>query len=84
MNKNGDLLKNCVESRLNLLNKGYYDKVYTKLNEYVYKGLEEYNIIDSGCGPGFYMNKLKEFLNSKGKHCKICGFDISEQAIELA
>lgn len=84
MNKNGDLLKSCVESRLNLLNKGYYDQVYIKLNEYIYKGQEDYNIIDSGCGPGFYMNKLKEFLNSKKKKFKICGFDISEQAIELA
>ena len=33
MNKNSDLLKNCVESRLNFLKKGYYDRVSDKLNE---------------------------------------------------
>lgn len=84
MNKNADLLKNCVESRLNFLNKGYYDRVSDKLNEYIYNGQKEFNIIDSGCGPGFYMHKLKEFLNSKGIKSNISGFDISKAAIDLA
>lgn len=84
MNKNADLLKNCVESRLNFLNKGYYDRVSDKLNEYIYNGQKEFNIIDSGCGPGFYMHKLKEFLNSKGIKSNISGFDISKVAIDLA
>ena len=30
MNKNADLLKSCVESRLKFLNKGYCDKVVDK------------------------------------------------------
>lgn len=84
MNKNADLLKNCVESRLNFLNKGYYDRVSDKLNEYIYNSQKEFNIIDSGCGPGFYMHKLKEFLNSKGIKSNISGFDISKVAIDLA
>ena len=92
MNKNADLLKNCVESRLNFLNKGYYNKVSDKLNEYIYEGQKDtkdketiYNIVDSGCGPGFYMHQLKLYLNSKGiNNDNICGFDISEEAINLA
>ena len=84
MNKNADLLKNCVESRLNFLKKGYYDRVSDKLNEYIYNGLKDFNIIDSGCGPGFYMHRLKVFLDSKGINNNICGFDISEEAINLA
>ena len=84
MNKNSDLLKNCVESRLNFLKKGYYDRVSDKLNEYIYNGLKDFNIIDSGCGPGLYMYKLKIFLNSKGVNSNICGFDISEAAINVA
>ena len=84
MNKNADLLKSCVESRIKFLNKGYYDKVVDKLKEYIYNGLKNFNIIDSGCGPGFYMNKIKQFLDSKGITNNICGFDISEAAVELA
>ena len=67
MNKNSDLLQDCVESRLNFLKKGYYDRVIEKLKELIYLGLNDLkniDIIDSGCGPGFYMNKLKEFLDS--------------------
>jgi 5-formyltetrahydrofolate cyclo-ligase len=30
MNKNSDLLQDCVESRLNFLKKGYYDRVNYK------------------------------------------------------
>lgn len=85
MNKNSDLLANCVESRLNILIKGYFDKVSDKLNEFIFDiKKDDYDIIDSGCGPGFYMHRLKEFLNSKGKKSNISGFDISEPAIALA
>ena len=87
MNKNSDLLQDCVESRLNFLKKGYYDRVIEKLKELIYLGLNDLkniDIIDSGCGPGFYMNKLKEFLDSKNINNNICGFDISEAAINLA
>ena len=71
--KNGDLLLNCVESRLKLLYKGYYDKVSDKLNEYIFSGQNgnNFNIIDSGCGPGFYLDKLKKYLNMQKKILKI-------------
>ena len=41
MNKNSDLLQDCVESRLNYLKKGYYDRVIEKLKELIYLGLNE-------------------------------------------
>lgn len=73
--------KESLISRKNFLNQGYYDVI---LNE-VLQSIKKYNplpkdILDLGCGEGYYTAKIKEEFPQS----QLYGLDISKEAIQMA
>lgn len=76
--------KDMVLSRKYFLEKNYYKGISDKLNEIILNNIFEnkkINILDIGCGEGYYTGNLKIFLNSKNIESDIIGIDISKEAI---
>lgn len=84
--------KDMVLSRKYFLEKNYYKGISDKLNEIVLKNIlenkkeknnenEKINILDIGCGEGYYTSNLKNFLDEKNISNDIIGIDISKEAI---
>lgn len=81
-----------VQSRRKFLNRGFYDSVSAALNEIV--GLNALgqrsgfiNVLDAGCGEGFYTKRLKDFLGLRfgaATDQRFYGVDISKPAIRMA
>lgn len=79
--------KEMIESRRNFLNKEYYSTFSDELNKIVFEYIDQdnLNILDSGCGEGYFLAKLKNSFSSE-EHCGISfhGIDISKAAIKYA
>lgn len=82
--------KDMVLARKMFLEEGYYSGISDKVNElvdfYIHEKLEkasEINILDTGCGEGYYTERLRRNLEEKGLVCEIniYGLDISKEAI---
>lgn len=77
--------KDMVLSRKNFLEKNYYKGISDKLNEIVLKNIlnknEKINILDIGCGEGYYTGNLKNFLDENNISNEIIGIDISKEAV---
>ncbi|MGL5000251.1 MAG: methyltransferase domain-containing protein [Cetobacterium sp.] len=76
--------KEMVLSRKNYLEKGYYEGISDAVNKIVTensKGLKEVNILDIGCGEGYYTSRLKNSLDDLCIESKIVGIDISKEAV---
>lgn len=79
--------KEMVLSRKNYLEKGNYQGISDAVNEIVKRNTEknsEINILDIGCGEGYYTNRLRDSLNSIGVKNNIVGIDISKEAVIAA
>lgn len=74
--------KESLLARKAYLNKGYYDGiarcVINTIKEYQSTNLQ---ILDLGCGEGYYTNKVKEALGSSNTYY---GLDISKEAMNMA
>lgn len=80
-NNPGDSKESLV-ARKAYLNKGYYDVILKQVIQMMdkYKKTENLNILDLGCGEGYYTQGIKKhFLDSD-----IYGLDISKTAIDMA
>ncbi|HUI45369.1 MAG TPA: methyltransferase domain-containing protein [Nitrospirota bacterium] len=85
--------KEMIRSRRRFLDLGLYDGISSDINEAVADNLPEsrsqsaFNILDAGCGEGFYLKRLKEFLAHRPgapvTH-EYYGVDISKSAIRQA
>ena len=77
--------KDMVLSRKFFLEKNYYKGISDKLNEIVLKNIlnknEKINILDIGCGEGYYTGNLKNFLDENNISNEIIGIDISKEAV---
>lgn len=77
--------KEMVESRSRFLDKGYYSCFSDKLNEIISERLtgENLNILDAGCGDGYFISRLKNKLmeDEKRKNIDFYGIDISKFAV---
>ena len=78
--------KDMVLSRKHFLEKNYYKGISDKLNEIILRNIPEnsdkkINILDIGCGEGYYTGNLKNFLNEKNIPNEIIGIDISKEAV---
>ncbi len=74
--------KEMVKNREAFLTKGYYTKISDLLNQEIARASSrDMNILDVGCGNGYYLRRLKQNLN-KPSDC--WGVDISKEAINLA
>lgn len=76
--------REMVLSRKNFLEKGNYsgisDKVNDTLEKYV-SGKGKINILDIGCGEGYYTGRLKSYLDEKRIESEITAIDISKEAV---
>jgi 23S rRNA (guanine745-N1)-methyltransferase len=82
-----------IKSRRRFLDLGHYNRVSDGINEAVASALpgpeqgSVCNILDAGCGEGFYIKRLKEFIaRNPGTHGAIdyFGVDISKFAVRKA
>jgi 23S rRNA (guanine745-N1)-methyltransferase len=83
-----------IESRQKFLDGGFYDLLSDEINKIVTTHLSNsgdlshshFNILDAGCGVGFYCGRLRMALNNTlFEHpAKIWGIDISKVAIQKA
>lgn len=78
--------KDMVLSRKYFLEKNYYKGISDELNEIILENIPEnhqgkINILDIGCGEGYYTGNLKKFLENENKESEIIGIDISKEAV---
>ncbi|MBU3111338.1 putative RNA methyltransferase [Clostridium lacusfryxellense] len=84
--------KEMMEGRRSFLNKGYYHIFSEKLNDVIISNISENtnNILDVGCGEGYFLSRLKESIYEKGtnyninKEFNFFGVDISKAAVTYA
>jgi 23S rRNA (guanine745-N1)-methyltransferase len=83
--------KEMVQARRDFLSGGYYEELSNQLNKFVLKGLKSkvnnstsLNILDIGCGEGYYTNELFKFSKCKNVSSSFVGLDISRDAIKAA
>ena len=73
-----------IRSRQAFLNRGYYKILSNSIIQYINSMPQEFNqnILDIGCGEGYYMNEIMEA--SSNSTLLLTGIDISKSAIKLA
>ena len=71
--------RTSFESRMDILEKGYYSHILTEITHILSKLENITTILDVGCGEGYYSRKIKELFQAD-----IVAFDISKDAISLA
>jgi len=85
--------KEMIRSRRRFLDLGLYNRISDGINDVVADNLPEpgservFNILDAGCGEGFYLKRLKVFLAQKpGTPVpnEFYGVDISKFAVRMA
>ena len=85
--------KEMLQSRRAFLNKGYYENFSNSINDLIAYQLQvnsekgkSFNILDAGCGEGYYTYRLKNKLANFCNHKEInyYGIDVSKPAIHYA
>lgn len=82
--------KAMVRARRAFLAQGYYAQLSEALNRFALDCLDPgeavLNILDLGCGEGYYTDRLEQALRAaRGEgRCRLWGLDISKEAIRLA
>jgi len=75
-----------IKSRQAFLNKGYYASLSSQILKII-SSMEQgfnQNILDIGCGEGYYMNAIKKASLNENASLFLCGIDISKTAVKLA
>ncbi|HZU01087.1 MAG TPA: methyltransferase domain-containing protein [Ktedonobacteraceae bacterium] len=82
--------KEMLIARRNFLEQGYYQPLSDTINALVSTALgpetPPFNILDAGCGEGYYLGRLQQRLVNRFPHAQCCymGLDISKEAIRMA
>ena len=87
--KNPGDSKEMVLSRIDFLSRGYYKKLSDRINEKIVQYLpkqttNEFKILDLGCGEGYYLINLKNYMDSKKMKAQYYGMDVSKDAVKYA
>jgi 23S rRNA (guanine745-N1)-methyltransferase len=87
--KNPGDSKEMVLARIDFLSRGYYKKLSDKINEKIVKYLikqskKQFNILDLGCGEGYYLINLKNYMDEKKMMASYYGMDVSKDAVRYA
>lgn len=87
--KNPGDSKEMVLARIDFLSKGYYKQLSDKINEKIVQYLtkhskDKFNIVDLGCGEGYYMINLKNYMDGKNIKANYYGIDVSKDAVKYA
>ncbi|MCL1079180.1 23S rRNA (guanine(745)-N(1))-methyltransferase [Parashewanella spongiae] len=76
--------KEMMRSRREFLDKGFYQYLSDRINQLILEfKLNVTNLLDIGCGEGYYTNRLVESLSSQSS-TNAYGLDISKTAVKLA
>ena len=81
--------KEMVKSRIDFLKQNHYLPIVETINQTILDNLQlmnitHPNIVDLGCGVGYYLSKLKQALAPTFPHASYWGVDISKEAIHCA
>lgn len=81
--------KEMVTARTAFLSKGYYQGVSDAINQTILNALSNQgdlspNLLDLGCGEGYYLERLMSFLSGVQYSPNFFGLDISKMAIKVA
>ncbi len=84
--KNSGDDKEMIQSRRDFLERDYYKGISEEVNKVTgrYLESEQPEILDIGCGEGYYTKHLKNYLEDLGKKSNIYGIDISKEAVLFA
>jgi len=87
--KNPGDSKEMVLARVEFLSKGYYGVLSDKINEMIVESLsknnnDKFNIMDLGCGEGYYLTNLKSYMDEKNIKANYYGMDVSKEAVKYA
>lgn len=77
---------NMIRSRQHFLNAGYYGFIAQGVASHVLSANKKRrgNVIDIGCGEGYYMDKLQAAFTAASTPLTQAGIDISKPAVRLA
>ncbi len=75
-----------VAARRNFLEQGFYQPLSEKINSLAASALtdEQAQVLDMGCGEGYYTERLHQHLNASGIKADAIGLDISKHAVKAA
>ncbi|HZO74172.1 MAG TPA: methyltransferase domain-containing protein [Ktedonobacteraceae bacterium] len=82
--------KAMLQARRNFLERDHYRPLSDMLNElvsgHIYNTSSPVNILDAGCGEGYYLGRLQQYLTVRQPVIQSCcvGVDISKDAIRMA
>lgn len=79
--------KEMILSRRSFLDSGYYKPISDRLNSLILELIPNRNnvlISDMGCGEGYYLNNLFDFLLENSIYSTCYGLDLSKTAIKIA
>ena len=79
-NNPGDSKESLI-ARKAYLDKGYYDPILFEVVNEIKKKEGPLNILDLGCGEGYYTYRMKQILGDENTYC---GLDISKLAVRMA
>lgn len=87
--KNPGDSKEMVLSRVDFLNRGYYTPISDKINEMILEFINkddnrEFNILDLGCGEGYYLTNLKKYMDFNKIKANCYGMDVSKEAVKYS
>ncbi len=84
--KNPGDSKDMLKCRQRFLNQGFYSKLVDKLAETIQQhGPDTHlNMIDIGCGEGFYSHSLAQHPALKPLNMELAGLDISKVGVQMA
>jgi len=87
--KNPGDSKEMVLSRVEFLSMDYYKPISDKINEMIVECLgtdnnKNFNIMDLGCGEGYYLTNLKNYMDNKNIKANYYGIDVSKEAVKYA
>ncbi|HVI40888.1 MAG TPA: methyltransferase domain-containing protein [Anaerovoracaceae bacterium] len=81
--------KEMVQARTKFLSKGYYHALSSRINECVLKQFNTgysnfYNVLDIGCGNGYYTSELMKSTRERNITAYYFGLDMSKEAVKYA
>lgn len=87
--KNPGDSKEMVLARVEFLSKGYYGVLSDRINEMIIEclgknNIDLFNIIDLGCGEGYYLTNLKNYMDKENIKANYYGMDVSKEAVKYA
>lgn len=79
--------REMLQARRSFLERGFYqplsDTLNTLVSSYVSEIASSVNILDAGCGEGYYLGRLQQSLPQQEQYCFL-GLDIAKDGIRMA